>query len=194
VKNVKDVKNEKRQRLLSALEAAAVDNGFEFVDVEFSGTSKARVIRVFLDREGGLGIDDLAEANAWVDAAIEGNEPWSGAYTLEVSSPGIDRPLRTLEHFARFIGEEARLVTEPLGGRGNWTGTLVGVEGAVILLAAGNETHSIPYEIIKKAHLKGRIDFKASGAGDERNDKDGKDDEDKVNDRTDNREGSDNVI
>jgi ribosome maturation factor RimP len=188
----KNVKNEKRQRLLSALEAAAANNGFEFVDVEFSGTGQARVIRVFLDREGGLGIDDLAEANSWVDAAIEGNEPWSGAYALEVSSPGIDRPLRTLEHFSRFIGEEAKLATEPLDGRGNWTGALVGVEDDAVLLAVGNETRRIPYEIIKKARLKGRVDFKTSGVGDNKNDKDGRGD--KVNGGTDNREGNDNVI
>jgi ribosome maturation factor RimP len=177
---------------VSALETAATDNGFEFVDVEFSGTGRARIIRVFLDREGDLGIDDLAGANFWVDAAIEGNEPWPGAYTLEVSSPGIDRPLRTLEHFARFVGEEAKLATEPLDGRSNWTGVLVGVEGDVVLLAVGNETHRVPYKIIKKARLKGRIDFKASGVGSDKNNKSDRDN--KVNDEIDNREGNDNVI
>jgi ribosome maturation factor RimP len=181
------VKDKKRQRLVDALEAAAANNDFEFVDVEFSGTGRTRIIRVFLDREGGLGIDDLARANLWVDAAIEGNEPWSGAYTLEVSSPGIDRPLRTLEHFARFVGEEAKLVTEPLDGRSNWTGTLVGVEGETILLAAGDETCRIPQGVIRRARLKGRVDFKANDTGDDKVD-------DKVGNRTGNREGNAHVI
>jgi ribosome maturation factor RimP len=153
------VKGEKLQRLTDALEAAAAENGFEFVDVELSGVGSARIVRVFLDKEGGLGVDELAEANLWVDAAIEAHEPYSGAYTLEVSSPGIDRPLRTLEHFARFAGEEAKLTTELVDGRGNWTGTLAGVDGSDILLVIDGQTCRIPHEKMKKARLKGRVDF-----------------------------------
>jgi ribosome maturation factor RimP len=150
----------KRQRLIPVLEAATEENGFELVDIELAGTGRARVVRVLLDREGGLGIDDLTEANLWVSAIVEESDPYAGAYALEVSSPGIDRPLRTLGHFARFVGEEAKLTTEPIDGRGNWTGTLVGVEGADILLAIDGEVNRVPYEKIRKARLKGRIDFK----------------------------------
>ncbi|MDR0347728.1 MAG: ribosome maturation factor RimP [Coriobacteriales bacterium] len=185
------MRDEKRQRLIDTLEVAATDHGFELVDVEFAGTGRARVIRVFLDRSGGLGIDDLAQANQWVDEVIGDNEPWAGPYTLEVSSPGIDRPLRTLEHFARFVGEEAKLATEPLDGRSNWTGTLVGVEGDTVLLTIDGEIRRVPRNAIKKARLKGRIDFKAA---------DGKGDttyeatDETTNGMTGNREGSDNVI
>jgi ribosome maturation factor RimP len=153
------VKGERQQKLMAALEQAAAEHGFELVDVELGGAGRARVIRVFLDREGGCGIDELAQANLWVDAAIEGNEPYAGSYTLEVSSPGIDRPLRTLEHFARFVGEDVKLTTEPIDGRANWTGTLTGVEGDVILLTAEDGLVRIPHETIRKARLKGRVDF-----------------------------------
>jgi ribosome maturation factor RimP len=156
---VRRVKGKKQQRLIVALEAAAAEHGFELVDVELGGTGRARVIRVFLDREGGCGIDELAQANQWVDTAIEGNEPYAGPYTLEVSSPGVDRPLRTLGHFARFIGEDAKITTEPICGRGNWTGTLAGVEGDTILLATEDGVSRIPHETIRKARLKGRVDF-----------------------------------
>jgi ribosome maturation factor RimP len=153
------VRGERHQKLIDALETAAAQHGLELVDVELSGTGRLRVVRIFLDREGGIGIDELAKANLWVDATVEANEPYTGAYTLEVSSPGIDRPLRTLAHFARFAGEEARLVTEPLNGRGKWTGVVVGIEGEDVLLEVDGETRRIPHRKIRHAHLKGRIDF-----------------------------------
>jgi ribosome maturation factor RimP len=158
------MKGEKEQKLIDVLEAEATAQGFELVDVELAGVGRARIIRVFLDKEGGLGIDELAHANGWVDAAIEANEPFTGSYSLEVSSPGIDRPLRTAAHFARFSGEEAKLVTEPVGGRANWTGVLAGVEGDDVLLAIDGQTHRLPLAKVKKAHLKGRVDFKKATA------------------------------
>jgi ribosome maturation factor RimP len=148
-----------RKKLITVLETAAADNGFELVDVELTGAGQSRGIRVYLDKEGGPGIDDLAQANAWVDAAIEKNEPFSGSYTLEVSSPGIDRPLRTLEHFARFAGEEAKIVTDPIDGRGSWTGVLAGVLEDDVLLAVDGQTRRIPHKSIRKARMKGRVDF-----------------------------------
>ncbi|MDR0347475.1 MAG: ribosome maturation factor RimP [Coriobacteriales bacterium] len=153
------MRGERQRKLLAALEAAAAQHGFELVDVELVGAGRARVIRVLLDKEGGFGIDDLASANPWIDAIIEENEPFTGSYTLEVSSPGIDRPLRTLEHFARFTNEEAKLNTEPIDGRGAWTGVLAGVENDTVLLTVDGETRRIPHSMIKKARLKGRVDF-----------------------------------
>jgi ribosome maturation factor RimP len=160
--STQDVRDERRQKLINVLEAAALAHGFELVDVELGGSGRARVIRVFLDKAGGIGVDDLAAANLWVDASIEDNEPYTSAYTLEVSSPGIDRPLRTLEHFARFADEEARLVTEPIDGRSRWSGTLAGVDGDIVLLATEGQIWRIPHETIRKAHVKGRIDFKGA--------------------------------
>jgi ribosome maturation factor RimP len=173
------VKGDRRQRLIVALEAAAVEHGFELVDVELSGTGGTRVVRVLLDRPGGPGIDDLAAANLWVDAIVDGDDPYAGAYALEVSSPGIDRPLRTLEHFARFVGEDVKLTTEPIDGRGAWTGRLAGIENdtgdgiddstgddtdddssSSILLVIDKTTWRIPYAKIRKAHVKGRVDFR----------------------------------
>ena len=153
------------------LEPQALAQGFELVDVELGGAAGSRILRVLLDKEGGIGIEDIAAANAWVDALVEENEPFSGAYTLEVSSPGIDRPLRTPEHFARFAGEEARITTESIEGRSNWAGTLAGVaqagdagdeggsEELAVLIVIEGETHSLPFAKIKKAHLKAHIDF-----------------------------------
>lgn len=90
-------------------------------------------------------------------------DPFPGAYMLEVSSPGIDRPLRTPEHFARFAGETVMVkTTGPIDGRSSFTGELLGFEdGCVMVAADGAGTFRIPYDNIKKARVKGTIDFSA---------------------------------
>ena len=153
------MKNEREQRLIEALEPAVLAHGLELVDVELSGSANSRIIRIYLDRTDGIGIEDIAEANRWIDAIVEENAPFMGAYTLEVSSPGIDRPLRTPEHFLRYAGEQARLTTESIEGRSNWSGLLQGMDGADVILSVEDRTWRLPFEKLKRAHLKGRIDF-----------------------------------
>ncbi len=151
------MKTAKEQKLIDILESEALSNGFELVDVEFSGSGHSGTIRVFLDKEGGLTLDDIVAANKWVDGVVEADEPFAGSYTLEVSSPGIDRPLRTRRHFERFAGEQAKISSEKVTGRAHWTGTLQGMDGDDVLIEIDGETHRIPMDKIKKAHLKGRI-------------------------------------
>jgi ribosome maturation factor RimP len=153
------VKKVKEQKLIDLLEAEAASNGFELVDVEFSGAGHSGTIRVFLDKEEGLVLDDIVAANKWVDSVLESNEPFTGSYTLEVSSPGIDRPLRTRQHFERYVGEEVKISSEKVEGRAHWSGTLKGVDGEDVLIDIDGETHKIPLGVIKKAHLKGHIDL-----------------------------------
>ena len=141
----------KARMLLEALEPHARAHDMEIVTVELVGSRKAPTIRVFLDCEGGVGFDELSSAQEWVNAVMD---------TLEVSSPGIDRPLRTLEHFARFEGEKAQIVLrEPHEGRAKWVGILCGVEDENVLLCVDDIIERLPYEHIKKAHIIGRIDF-----------------------------------
>ena len=153
------MKNEREQKLIEALEPVVLARGFELVDVELSGSANNRIVRIYLDKSGGIGIEDIAEANRWIDVIVEETAPFLSSYTLEVSSPGIDRPLRTLEHFTRFVGEDARLATESIEGRSNWTGMLDGLDGSNVRLIIDGQAYHLPFEKIKKAHLKGRIDF-----------------------------------
>ena len=95
----------KERRLLEALEPLATAHDVEIVTVEVVGSRKAPTIRVYLDCDGGIGFDELAASQKWVNELMDELDPFPGAYTLEVSSPGIDRPLRTPEHFQRFAGE-----------------------------------------------------------------------------------------
>lgn len=150
----------KARMLLEALEPHARAHDMEIVTVELVGSRKAPTIRVFLDCEGGVGFDELSSAQEWVNAVMDELDPFPGAYTLEVSSPGIDRPLRTLEHFVRFEGEKAQIVLrEPHEGRAKWVGILCGVEDENVLLCVDDIIERLPYEHIKKAHIIGRIDF-----------------------------------
>jgi ribosome maturation factor RimP len=153
------LRNRSVQGIIGALEPAAAAQGFELVDVELTGLGKAAVVRVFIDKPGGLVVDELASANTWIAAVIDGLDPVKGSYTLEVSSPGIDRPLRTAAHFVRFAGETVVVATEPLEGRSKWTGVLKGcVDDKVIIEVDGHEV-GLDLLSIKKAHVKGVIDF-----------------------------------
>lgn len=154
----------KEQQLLDALAPRAEQEGVEVVTVEVVGAKKAPTIRVFIDTPDGVSFDELSSAQAWINDIMDELDPFPGAYTLEVSSPGIDRPLRTAEHFARFAGETAVLKTQPVDGRSNWTGAIVGVQDdAVVLDVDGTETQ-IPMSAIKRAHLKGTIDFSSQAS------------------------------
>lgn len=150
----------KERQLLDALSPRAEAEGVEIVTVEIVGAKKAPTIRVFIDTPGGVGFDELASAQAWINAIMDELDPFPGAYSLEVSSPGIDRPLRTLEHFARFAGQTAVVKTSrPLDGRSSFAGAIVSAEGDEVVLDVDGEHVVIPFDGIKRAHLKGTIDF-----------------------------------
>ena len=151
--------DKKEQQLLDALAPRAGQEGVEIVTVEVVGAKKAPTIRVYIDTPDGVSFDQLASSQAWINDIMDELDPFPGAYTLEVSSPGIDRPLRTMEHFARFTGETAVVKAQPKDGRGSWTGVIVSAEGDAVRLDADGETVDIPFHTIKRAHLKGAVDF-----------------------------------
>jgi ribosome maturation factor RimP len=155
------VLTKKEQGLLDALEPRAAAEGIEIVMLEIVGAKKSPTIRVYIDTEDGVSFDELSAAQAWINDIMDQIDPFPGAYMLEVSSPGIDRPLRTLEHFERFAGEQAQVkTTVPIEGRSNFTGTLRGVDGQNVLVECDDRTYSIPLEQVKKANVKGTFDFK----------------------------------
>lgn len=152
----------KEQELLDALAPTADANGVEIVTIEVVGASKAPTIRVYIDTEGGVSFDELASAQTWINDIMDRIDPFPGAYTLEVSSPGIDRPLRTREHFERFAGETVQVsLRQPLDGRAKWTGRLAGMEGDDVLLEVDGIVEHLPYDDVKKANVKGAFDFNA---------------------------------
>ena len=150
----------KEQMLLDALEPRAASEGVEIVTVEIVGSKKAPTIRVYIDAEGGVSFDELARTQSWIGDLMDELDPFPGAYMLEVSSPGIDRPLRTAEHFNRFAGQTANVKTRgPVGGRSSFTGELAGFSDGAVRLIVEGETMAIPHDQIKRARLKGSVDF-----------------------------------
>lgn len=163
------VKSALEQRIIDTLEALAEPRGIDIVDVEIVGATKAPCVRVRIDRIDGEGIslDEVTAQNPWVSDAIEKLDPIAGSYTLEVSSPGMARPLRRPTDFARFTGEDVELVSTATEGRRKFTGHIVASddEGVTLALADG-QTVAFPYDNVKKCTLKPVYDFKG-GKGDQ---------------------------
>jgi len=146
-------------RLTELLEPAAADHGFELVAVELTGGNRTPVIRVLLDREGGITLDAVASANGWVSELLDLEDPFDKPYTLEVSSPGVDRPLTKRADFVRFAGETVNLKVQNGEKRKSWTGVLIGMDGDDVLVDVEGDRVRVGYENILKARLKGVVDF-----------------------------------
>lgn len=150
----------KEQELLDAFEAGCADNGVEIVTVEVIGSKKAPIIRVYIDAEGGISFTELSDAQEWIGKLCDEIDPFPGAYTLEVSSPGIDRPLRTVEHFQRYAGEDVAIRTRAqIEGRMNFKGLLKGVDDSNVYVEIEGTDYEIPMSEIKRANIVGKIDF-----------------------------------
>lgn len=150
----------KEKQLLEALQSSAEGRGVEIVTVEVIGSSKSPVVRVYIDTPDGVSFKELTESQEWIGELMDEIDPFPGAYTLEVSSPGIDRPLRTPEHFARFSGEQAKVrTTGPIDGRSNFKGRIVSADADVLVLELDDGRAEIPFSAIRRANLVGRVDF-----------------------------------
>lgn len=121
---------EVREEVRRLAEPLAEEAGYELVDVEHAVMGRRRVLRVLLDKPGGITVGDCAQFSRRLADGLDMNQLVPGSYQLEVSSPGLERPLRTLDSVARFAGQRAAVTThEPREGRRNWEGTLMGPEG-----------------------------------------------------------------
>ena len=131
--------------------------GYELVGVEFIGSGGHATLRVYIDREDGVSLDDCAEISHQVSGILDVEEPIKQAYDLEVSSPGIERPMFKLEDFERFSGKTARIkLTTGLLGRRNFKGKLQGVvDSKLVIIEVDGEIYDLPYADIAKANLVG---------------------------------------
>lgn len=151
----------REDRLIEALEPLASEHGLDLVTVEVAGTRKRPILRVFLDTPaGGITLDELVDAQEWVDATIEEVDPFIESYDLEVSSPGIDRPLRKRTDFDRFAGEMTVIYLKPGAPRSKYAGISHGLDGDELVLEMEDGTmERIAFDRIKRAHIIGQIDF-----------------------------------
>ncbi len=120
-----------KERLIVLLEPAIAAMGYELADIDVH-LGRRGVLRLYIDRAGGVTVDDCQRVSEQVGALLDVEDPLPGSYTLEVSSPGFDRRLRTQAHFERFVGERVRIeLRDAREGRRNFTGRLTGVESGV---------------------------------------------------------------
>jgi ribosome maturation factor RimP len=114
-----------RERLLELVEPLVIRLGYELVDVEYAATRSQATLRIFIDREAGIGVEDCERVSREVSALLDVEDPITVSYQLEVSSPGADRVLRTLAHYQRFVGERVLMeLLAPRDGRKRYTGVL----------------------------------------------------------------------
>jgi ribosome maturation factor RimP len=140
-----------RERLIALIEPLVGDLGYELVDLEVS----AGLLRIFVDSAAGVRVEDCERVSREVSALLDVEDPIPTAYTLEVSSPGFDRTLRTRAHFERFVGARVwvELKAPREGGRRRYTGQLAAVQDEGIALEFEDQTVSVQFGEIGKAKL-----------------------------------------
>jgi ribosome maturation factor RimP len=150
------------ERIRSVAERVVAAHGLELFDVQLRRESIGWVVRVFIDKPGpsgtpedSVGVEDCATVSREMSAILDVEDPLDRAYTLEVSSPGLDRPLRGAEDYRRFTGRRAKVVVEPaVDGQKHFAGHIEGVEGETLRFRAeGDKPHRIPLAAIKRAKL-----------------------------------------
>lgn len=139
-------------RLTRLVEPVVVGMGYELVGVEFD--SHQRILRVYIDSERGIMIDDCSKVSHQLSGLLDVEDPIPGNYQLEVSSPGMDRPLFTPAHFERFAGSLARLqLLRPIDGRRRFKARLRGLRDDKVVLQDGETEFEIPFDLIDKARI-----------------------------------------
>ena len=138
-------------------ERVTAGRGFELVDVETRREKGGHLVRLFVDAAGGIGLAELQSVSEEVSAILDAQDPIASSYTLEVSSPGLDRPLKTASDYEKAVGKLVKLSSyELVDGRRHWMGRLTGIEGGVLcvtLLKEASKVALIPMDKISHGRL-----------------------------------------
>lgn len=128
--------------------------GYELLGIEQLARGRSTLLRLYIDSEAGIMLDDCARVSDQVAGVLDVNDPIKGSYNLEVSSPGFDRPLFTLDHFRRFIGQEVRLnLHDKIAGRRKMSGEITAVSDDGVEIKMEGEVYQVAAENIDKARL-----------------------------------------
>lgn len=142
------------QRLRNLLEPVVTDLGYELWHLESQGSGRSGVLRLYVDSPQGIALEDCEKVSREVSAVLDVDDAGGGQYQLEVSSPGLDRPLITGEHFSRFIGQRARITMfAPVDGKRKLRGTILAVSGDTVDLGGDEQTYSLATGDMAKAKL-----------------------------------------
>ncbi|NOY64788.1 MAG: ribosome maturation factor RimP [Nitrospirae bacterium] len=148
------IKDKIRLKVMELAKEATEVAGVELFDVELSGQVGNLTVRVTIDSEHGIGINDCERVSRQLEALLDIEDPVPGSYTLEVTSPGLDRPLRNIQDFRRFQGKLVRIVTnEKIDNQTFFIGRIAKVTNNTVIITIGKKELGIPYEIINRANL-----------------------------------------
>ncbi|MDR2877111.1 MAG: ribosome maturation factor RimP [Chromatiales bacterium] len=142
------------QGLQALLEPAVNVLGCELVAIEHLSQGNRQILRVYIDTEAGVTVDDCERVSHQISGVLDVEDAIEGRYVLEVSSPGLDRPLSAARDFERFSGQEVRLRTDmPINGQRNFKGLLRGMRGKEVVLEMDGQEITLPLDRIEKARL-----------------------------------------
>ena len=149
--------------MVRAVAQRVVDGrGFELVDVEVKRGRGEQIVRLFVDKEGGIGLAELQSVSEEVSAILDAEDPIESTYTLEVSSPGLDRALKNEADYRRFVGRLVKVASyEPIEGRRHWTGRLQSVDDGVLVVVLEKEKGKVAHvPLAKVSHGRLEVEFK----------------------------------
>lgn len=140
--------------LEAKLEPAVAGLGYDLLCIELQGTGKDAVLRLFIDSPRGIGVEDCANVSREVSALLDVDDPIDSAYRLEVSSPGLARPLVKSQHFNDYLGQDAKLkLRVPFDGRRNFRGKLLACDDDVVAVEVDGQRFDLPFADIERARL-----------------------------------------
>jgi ribosome maturation factor RimP len=143
-----------RQKLVDLLRPVVEGLGYDLREVEYLPGRGNGLLRLYIDAAAGIAVDDCERVSRAVSDVLDESDPVPGHYTLEVSSPGLERPLRTAEQFGRFAGETVFVeMAQAVDQRRRFKGRLLAVEGDAVVLEVEGRRHVLPVSGIRKAHL-----------------------------------------
>ncbi len=144
----------KIDQLTQMLQPAAEALGYEFLGVEYIAQGKHSILRIYIDHENGINVDDCASVSHQVSGILEVEDPIASQYTLEVSSPGLDRPLFTLAHFEQVVGKTIEMRCHVgVNGRRKFKGELLLVENEQLTVKVDNIDYTVDVSDVDKANL-----------------------------------------
>lgn len=142
------------KQLAELLTAPVEALDYELVGLEFVRAGQHSTLRIFIDHENGITVDDCADVSRQVSAVLDVEDPITVAYNLEVSSPGVDRPLFTADHYQQFIGHEVNIVLKmAMQNRRKWKGEILSVDGDTITVRVDGQDEAFALSNIAKANL-----------------------------------------
>ncbi|MGR8920911.1 MAG: ribosome maturation factor RimP [Gammaproteobacteria bacterium] len=147
-----------RDRLVELLEPTVNGLGYELLGIERGRSGGGDLVRLYIDQDEGITVEDCEQVSRQVSDVLDVEDAIAGEYTLEVSSPGVDRPLFTLDQHTRFIGEEIRLKLRKLvNGRRRVAGVLRAVRDESLIVDVEGEEFSVPYPEVERSRLSGEV-------------------------------------